>query len=88
MARPFLKIGVIIAFPQADGVLPTDMKDSKMIESGRACALEMFLTKVEENSQVHKCCCFFVFLIALRTAVGVNITLHKASSISGGVQVG
>ena len=47
MARPFLKIGVIIAFPQAHGVLPTDMKESKMIESGRASALEMFLTKVE-----------------------------------------
>ena len=31
---------------------------------------------------------FFVFLIALRTAAGVNITLPKASSISGGVQVG
>ena len=42
MARPFLKIGVIIAFPQADGVFPTDMKDTKMIESGRASALEMF----------------------------------------------
>ena len=47
MARPFLKIGVLIAFLPADGVLPTDMKDSKMIESGRASALEMFLTKVE-----------------------------------------
>ena len=40
-------MGVIIAFSQADGVLPTDMKDSKMIENGKASALEMFLTKVK-----------------------------------------
>ena len=83
-----MKIGVIIAFPQADGVLPTDMKDSKMIESGGASALEMFLTKVEGKPSGPQVLLFFVFLIVLRTAADVNITLHKASSISGGVQVG
>ena len=61
MARPFLKIGVIIAFPQADGVLPTDMKDSKMIESGRASALEMFLTKVEGKPSEPQVLCFLSF---------------------------
>ena len=59
-----------------------------MIESGRASALEMFLTKVEVKPSGPQVLLFFVLLIALRTAVGVNITLHKASSISGGVQVG
>ena len=83
---PLLKIRVIIAFPQADGVLPTDMKDSKTIESGRANALEMFLTKVEGKTVRSTSFDVFVFLISLRTAVGV--TLHKASSISSGVKVG
>ena len=81
-------MGVIIAFFQADGVLPTDMKDSKMIKSDRASALEMFLTNVEGKPSGPQVLLFFVFLIALRTSVGVNITLLKASSISSGVKVG
>ena len=40
-------MGMKIAFPHADGVLPTDMKYSKKIDSGRADALEMFFTKVD-----------------------------------------
>ena len=59
-----------------------------MIESGRASALEMCLSKVEGKPSGPQVLLFFVFLIALWTAVGVNITLHKASSISSGVQVG
>ena len=57
-------MGVMIAFPQADGVLPTDMKNSKMIESGRASALEKFLTKVEGKPSGPQVLFFLVFLIA------------------------
>ena len=58
-------MGAIIAFLQADGVLPTDMKDSKMMEGGRASALEMFLTTVEGKPSVPQVLLFFVLLIAL-----------------------
>ena len=77
-------MGVIIAFPQADRVLPTDMKDSKMIESGRASALEMFLTKVEGKPSGLQVLLLFCLFNSFKDCCRCD----KASSIFGGVQVG
>ena len=89
VASPFLKMGVIITPLEAVGVLPTDMKDSKMTDSGRANALDMFFIKVLGKPSWQQVLLFLVFLIAFKAAAGdVNITLSNASSITGGVQVG